>query len=172
MPPSRPREGARGGAANVRMKQGAAIDPLDRSASPRRRQRRRWPQRSRRLNSRRMSQVLARQGRRRPGERAAVDPSTATARWPSSTPATLSSCGSEAARSSAGRTSQRRRLSTSRRSSGCLGATLVPARHRRLAPVAAARPPGPKGGQLSRCSQRSSSDLSQGKYGEEWRAAR
>ena len=52
-----------------------------------------------------------------------VDPSTATARWPSSTPATLSRCGSEAARSSAGRTSQRRRLSTSRRSRGCPRAT-------------------------------------------------
>ena len=74
-------------------------------------------------------------------------PSTVTARWPSSTPATLSSCGSEAARSSAGRTSQRRRLSTSRRSRGCLRATALPARHRRLAPMAAARPSTTEGGQ-------------------------
>ena len=89
--------------------------------------------------------------RRLPAEEALqVDPrSTATARWPSSTPATLSSCGSEAARSSAGRTSQRRRLSTSRRSRGCLPwqRRPLPACHRRLAPVAAARPSRPEGGQ-------------------------
>ena len=84
-----------------------------RSASPRRR-RRRWPQRSR-LNWRRMTRAW-RKNNAALESALQVDPDHGTARWPSSTPASLSSCGSEAARSSAGRTSQRRRSSTSRRS--------------------------------------------------------
>ena len=92
-------------------------------------------------------------------------PTMATARWPSSTPATLSSCGSEAARSSAGRTSQRRRLSTSRRSRGCLRATAAacassPSRTRGSSPTIPTRRRS-----TSRYSPRCSSGLSRGRHG-------